>query len=216
MAIGLQCFPRTFRRTGDNSYSSAAPASCSTSFAMAATKRNNDDEDNEDTSPATKQRRVIEDDEQESTRSSPPSDELKVPEAGIIQQVHVENFMCHRKFTVDFCRHVNFITGQNGSGKSAILAALQVCLGASRTTRGRSLSDLVRRDGTSQPTHAIVRVALLNKGSDAFKPEVYGDTVVVERIINAKGGSHGYKLYGADGMEKSRERKELVALLDQL
>jgi predicted ATPase len=34
--------------------------------------------------------------------------------------------MCHKKLEMRFVRNVNFINGQNGSGKSAILAALQV------------------------------------------------------------------------------------------
>ena len=38
-------------------------------------------------------------------------------EAGQICQVYVENFMCHRKFTVGFTRHLNFVNGQNGSGE---------------------------------------------------------------------------------------------------
>ena len=37
-------------------------------------------------------------------------------EAGQIVQIKIENFMCHQKLTVDFCKNVNFITGQNGSG----------------------------------------------------------------------------------------------------
>jgi hypothetical protein len=41
----------------------------------------------------------------------------KPAEAGIIMKIYVENFMCHRKMTVDLCRNVNFIYGQNGSGK---------------------------------------------------------------------------------------------------
>ena len=38
----------------------------------------------------------------------------KPPEAGVIQRIYVENFMCHRKLKVDLCRNVNFIHGQNG------------------------------------------------------------------------------------------------------
>ena len=41
----------------------------------------------------------------------------KPPEAGIIQKIYVENFMCHKKMSTDLCRNVNFIYGQNGSGK---------------------------------------------------------------------------------------------------
>lgn len=42
----------------------------------------------------------------------------KSPEAGIITKVYCENFMCHKKLTVDLCPNVNFINGQNGSGTS--------------------------------------------------------------------------------------------------
>jgi hypothetical protein len=41
-------------------------------------------------------------------------------EAGQIMTVSVQNFMCHRKFTMNFGRHLNFITGRNGSGKSLL------------------------------------------------------------------------------------------------
>lgn len=53
----------------------------------------------------------------------------KPPEAGIIQRIYVENFMCHRKLTVDLCRNVNFIYGQNGSGKVRRLNASKVMFG---------------------------------------------------------------------------------------
>jgi hypothetical protein len=39
-------------------------------------------------------------------------------ESGHIVRIYVENFMCHRKMTVEFGRHVNFVTGENGSGGS--------------------------------------------------------------------------------------------------
>jgi structural maintenance of chromosomes protein 6 len=39
----------------------------------------------------------------------------KPPEAGVISKVYCENFMCHRKLTVDLCRNVNFVHGQNGT-----------------------------------------------------------------------------------------------------
>jgi hypothetical protein len=41
----------------------------------------------------------------------------KPPEAGIIVKVYVENFMCHKKMSIPLCHNVNFIHGQNGSGK---------------------------------------------------------------------------------------------------
>lgn len=39
-------------------------------------------------------------------------------EAGQIVEMYLENFMCHRKFTMKFGKHVNFISGKNGSGTS--------------------------------------------------------------------------------------------------
>lgn len=143
----------------------------------------------------------------------------KPAEAGIIQEVYVENFMCHRKLSVKLCRNVNFIHGQNGSGKSAILAAIQVCLGAGarRTHRARNLKDLVRKEAGADCSGAKLRVTLLNKGSDGFMPEVYGDTITVERSISMRsGGFNGYKLLDQNGKEQSRRKADLDAMLDQL
>ena len=58
------------------------------------------------------------------------------PETGQILSVEAEDFMCHKKFSIKFGRNVNFVTGANGSGKSAIVAAIQLCLGASAKTTG--------------------------------------------------------------------------------
>ncbi|CAN0213777.1 unnamed protein product, partial [Ectocarpus sp. 8 AP-2014] len=69
-------------------------------------------------------------------------------EAGVVLKVHVSNFMCHRKLSVPLCKHVNFINGRNGSGKSAILAALQICLGAKAhlTHRAKKMTDFIRSE----------------------------------------------------------------------
>jgi chromosome segregation ATPase len=139
---------------------------------------------------------------------------------GIIQVVLVENFMCHRKLRVDFCRNINFIHGQNGSGKSAILAALQICLGAGarRTHRARNLASLVRTDHVLQPTHAKLSVTIRNEGDDAFRYEEYGNKITVERTIALKPGStyNGYKLLNAEGKEVSRSRRDLDDMLDHM
>ncbi len=142
----------------------------------------------------------------------------KPAEAGIIQEVYVENFMCHRKLSVKLCRNVNFIHGQNGSGKSAILTAIQVCLGAGarRTHRARNLKDLVRKEAGADCAGAKLRVTLLNKGSDGYMPEVYGDTITVERCISLKAGYNGYRLLDQNGKEQSRRKADLDAMLDQL
>jgi hypothetical protein len=140
-------------------------------------------------------------------------------EAGVIKQIYVENFMCHRKLKVDLNRNVNFIHGQNGSGKSAILAAIQICLGANarRTHRARNLKDLVRKDSLNNaPTTAKVRVTLLNQENDGYKHDVYGETITVERCISLNGGYNGYRLLDENMKERSRAKKDLDEMLDTL
>ncbi|GKY99180.1 structural maintenance of chromosomes protein 6 [Mayamaea pseudoterrestris] len=145
---------------------------------------------------------------------------VNVPaEAGIIKNIYLENFMCHRKLSIDFCPNANFVNGANGSGKSAILAAIQICLGATakRTGRGRNMRELIRDyNSTNAPAYAKVRVSLANGGSDGYKQDVYGNVITVERTISNGAGFSGYKLLDANGKEKSRDRHELYEMLDHL
>lgn len=54
--------------------------------------------------------------------------------------------MCHDHFAVDLGPLINFIVGKNGSGKSAVLTAITLCLGgkASATNRGQSLKSFIK------------------------------------------------------------------------
>ena len=67
-------------------------------------------------------------------------------EAGILQTLTAQNFMCHKKLEVTFGPLINFIIGHNGSGKSAVLTGITICLGgkATSTNRGQSLKAFVR------------------------------------------------------------------------
>jgi len=144
----------------------------------------------------------------------------KSAEAGVIKTIYCENFMCHAKLKVELCRNVNFIHGQNGSGKSAILAAIQICLGsnARRTHRASNVKDLVRKEaaGNNPNTSAKVRVTLLNGGDDGYKQDLYGERITVERCISLRSGYNGYKLYDQDMNEVSRNKKDLEEMLDHL
>lgn len=91
---------------------------------------------------------------------------------------------------------MNYVTGENGSGKSAIAVALQICLGATSRNTGRG-SNLSTHIMSGSPGPAICRVTLLNEGDDSYKPDVYGDRIQIERRIN-RGGSCGYKILGVD------------------
>ncbi|CAM9332494.1 unnamed protein product [Ectocarpus fasciculatus] len=137
----------------------------------------------------------------------------KRSEAGVVLKINVSNFMCHRKLTVPLCKQVNFINGRNGSGKSAILAALQICLGAKAhlTHRAKKMTDFIRHGWKGD---AILEVTLLNT-EHGFKFEEYGESITIRRTIKQPSGG-GFALVGADGEIKSKEKSELTKLLDTL
>ncbi|XP_010423182.1 PREDICTED: structural maintenance of chromosomes protein 6A [Camelina sativa] len=118
--------------------------------------------------------------------------------------------ICHDNLEIEFCDCVNFITGQNGSGKSAILTALRVAFGcrAKGTQRANSLQDFIKT-GCS---YALVHVELRNQGEDAFKPEVYGDTLTVERRISDSTSLTVLKDH--QGRKISSRREELRELVE--
>ena len=64
----------------------------------------------------------------------------------IIEEVVCVNFMCHGHLEVKLGPLINFIIGHNGSGKSAVLTAITLCLGgkATATNRGQSLKTFIK------------------------------------------------------------------------
>ncbi|XP_044418076.1 structural maintenance of chromosomes protein 6B isoform X4 [Triticum aestivum] len=118
--------------------------------------------------------------------------------AGTISRIRLENFMCHSSLDIELGQHVNFITGQNGSGKSAILTALCIAFGcrAKNTQRAATLKDFIKT-GCSD---AAIAVDINNQGEDAFKPDIYGNLIKLERRITKSSSStilkdqHGRKV----------------------
>ncbi|KAG7244154.1 hypothetical protein INR49_004227 [Caranx melampygus] len=135
-----------------------------------------------------------------------------VSDAGIVESITLKNFMCHSllgPFT--FGSNVNFVVGNNGSGKSAVLTALIVALGgnAQATNRGSSLKGFVKEGESS----ADVSITLRNKGRDAYKPEVYGSAIIVDLRITRE-GLRTYKLRSKSGQIVSTKKEELLSILD--
>ncbi|KUF85948.1 ABC transporter SMC family [Phytophthora nicotianae] len=133
---------------------------------------------------------------------------------GVIEEIYCENFMCHRKLRVTLSPHINFITGENGSGKSAIIAAIQICFGATaRTThRGKNIKAFI---GHEFDGNALVSVKLRNDNSDVFHPDKYGKNIIVERLIR-RDGSAEYRLKNEQGHVVSKLKSELDTMMDRL
>ncbi|KAI1428915.1 hypothetical protein F5Y12DRAFT_582489 [Xylaria sp. FL1777] len=129
----------------------------------------------------------------------------------IIESITCINFMCHVKLHVELGPLLNFIVGENGSGKSAVLTAITLCLGgkASATNRGGSLKSFVK-EGTE---HASLVVRLKNQGEDAYKPDLYGDSIICERWFT-KTGSSGFKVKSAAGRIISAKKAEVDDIVE--
>uniref|UniRef100_A0A3Q3ATS2 Structural maintenance of chromosomes protein 6 n=1 Tax=Kryptolebias marmoratus TaxID=37003 RepID=A0A3Q3ATS2_KRYMA len=135
-----------------------------------------------------------------------------VSDAGIVESITLKNFMCHSLLgPFAFGSNVNFVVGNNGSGKSAILTALIVALGgnAQTTNRGSSLKGFVKEGESS----ADVSITLRNKGRDAYKPEVYGPSIMIDLRITRE-GLRTYKLRSTSGQVVSTKKEELISILD--
>lgn len=89
--------------------------------------------------------------------------------AGAFVRVTMHNFMCHANAKVDLGPRINYITGENGSGKSAILTALAVALGAKMKSIGRSSTKSAKGMIKTGSSYARVVVVISNDGEDAFK-----------------------------------------------
>ncbi|KFQ34223.1 Structural maintenance of chromosomes protein 6, partial [Merops nubicus] len=153
--------------------------------------------------------------EEGNSQSSADSNISSLPtvgEVGIIESIQLKNFMCHSMLgPFQFGSNLNFVVGNNGSGKSSVLTALIVGLGgkATATNRGTSLKMFVRDGETS----ADISITLRNQGRDAFKPEVYGSSIIVNQHINLD-GSRSYRLKSKSGTVISSKKEELLGILD--
>ncbi|OLN94360.1 Structural maintenance of chromosomes protein 6 [Colletotrichum chlorophyti] len=127
-------------------------------------------------------------------------------ENGIIESVECINFMCHERLYVELGPLINFIVGENGSGKSAVLTALTLCLGgkASSTNRGGSLKSFIKEGRDN----SVIIVRIKNQGIDAYQPDIYGETIRVERHFS-RAGSSGFKLKSVTGRTVSTKKADV-------
>lgn len=141
---------------------------------------------------------------------------------GIIEEVSLTDFMCHRKFNIKLGSFINFVCGGNGSGKSAILTGILVGLGqkAAATGRANGLKDFIRKPSDEErvvapPDRCEIMIKLRNRGDNPWKPKEYGKSIVIVRTITMSASS--YKIKTADGKTTiSTKATELQALLEHM
>eukprot|EP01094_Clydonella_sp_ATCC50884_P004676 TRINITY_DN1370_c0_g1_i4.p1 TRINITY_DN1370_c0_g1~~TRINITY_DN1370_c0_g1_i4.p1 ORF type:complete len:1101 (+),score=321.45 TRINITY_DN1370_c0_g1_i4:133-3435(+) len=137
--------------------------------------------------------------------------------AGTIKSVRLVNFLNHEHFQVDLIRDMNFFTGQNGSGKSAVLTGIIVALGTNSrfASRGARLVDFICKYNGAN--FCKVAVTLANIGADAYKPQEYGRAVTVERTISrnpAGGATSSFTLKNIKGTTISKRKGDVDDMLE--
>ncbi|XP_055911411.1 structural maintenance of chromosomes protein 6 isoform X2 [Eupeodes corollae] len=128
---------------------------------------------------------------------------------GKIIRIHLTNFMCHSNLVISFSDRVNFLVGNNGSGKSAILAALVLGLGskASNTNRSQNMQKFIKTD----ETFTNIEIEISNSGVDAFNYETYGDKIIIIRHITEK--TSCYRIKNAQGTVVSKKVDDLHKII---
>lgn len=144
-------------------------------------------------------------------QSNRPGAANRVADNGILESIECINFMCHTRLFVALGPLLNFIVGENGSGKSAVLTALTLCLGgkASSTNRGGNLKAFIK-EGQHE---ARLIIKIKNEGEDAFQPEVYGSTITVERRFNMGNASH-FKTISEGGQVIGTKKTDVTLITD--
>lgn len=117
---------------------------------------------------------------------------------------------CHKNLTIKLGPRINLIMGRNGSGKSTILTAISTCLGgkASNTNRAKNIAALIK-EGEER---GLIAVELANEGVYAYQPDVFGPSIIVERVLSKR--SSTYRIKSWEGRVISTKRKDLDLILD--
>ncbi|CDK25719.1 unnamed protein product [Kuraishia capsulata CBS 1993] len=160
---------------------------------------------------ANKRRRLAEAISSSQVSTGSQSNNVRESTAGVIESIRMTNFMCHSNFEVTLGPQTNFIIGKNGSGKSAVLTCLSVCLGAkaNETDRGSNLKAMIKNGKNT----ARLSVTFKNEGMESYLPEVYGNRIIVQRFLK-RDGTSGYSMKSVANKTISTKKAELDAMLN--
>jgi len=148
----------------------------------------------------------------ESEQSLSNENKTKAPCAGVIEKIHLKNFKCHSSLDFEFHPYINFILGRNGSGKSAIMDAIVLCLGGRAAATGRQAS--AKTFIKTNCDKAELSITIANIGEEAYRPNDYGCRITIERKLS-KDGTSGYRLLNDKNKVVSVKKQEVDNIVEQ-
>lgn len=129
-----------------------------------------------------------------------------------LESIKLENFMSHRIFEMKFNRYITVVTGLNGSGKSAILAALMVVFGSRSkdTGRGVNVANLIKEGESVAYITATIRLPA--GPANGLYAQRYGDRVTIIRRITKSARTTQFKDSEGHSVSIKEPSKELDAI----
>ena len=106
----------------------------------------------------------------------------------MLQKLHIQNFLIIEQMSIDFSAGLNIITGETGAGKSILMDALNLILGA-RADRG-VLADKNNKciiEGEFKPSNSEYLQILFEEMDLDFQEEI-----IIRREISAQGKSRAF------------------------
>lgn len=107
----------------------------------------------------------------------------------MLHELHIKNYAVVAELRVGFERGLNLLTGETGSGKSIVVDAMSLLLGA-RADAGsiRAGADKARLTGRFEPAPSAALTALLAEADQ----ELEDGELIVERVLQSNGKSRAY------------------------
>ena len=90
--------------------------------------------------------------------------------------------------------------------------AIILCLGGKASTTGRQAN--AKTFIKTNKDRAEIMITVTNEGGDAFKPDLYGKRITIERRISKEGVST-YKMKDSTGRLVSSKKEELNNMIEQ-
>ena len=107
-----------------------------------------------------------------------------------LRSIHLRDFVIVPELALDLARGFSVLTGETGAGKSILIDALQLALGA-RADAGVVREGATRAEVSAEfDAPASAGAWLLEAGFDAGEPAP--DVVLVRRVVDAQGKSRGW------------------------